>query len=66
MYLHANGNGSKTNCLAEIFVERSLERAQELDDYLRVHKKPVGPLHGLPISLKDQFNMKGLETIMGW
>ncbi|KAF4583552.1 hypothetical protein EYR38_002304 [Pleurotus pulmonarius] len=55
-----------TNCLTEIFVERSLERAQELDDYLRVHRKPVGPLHGLPISLKDQFNMKGLETIMGY
>ncbi|KAF4564834.1 hypothetical protein EYR36_002774 [Pleurotus pulmonarius] len=55
-----------TNCLTEIFVERSLERAQELDDYLRMHKKPVGPLHGLPISLKDQFNMKGLETIMGY
>lgn len=25
----------------------------------------MGPLHGLPISLKDQFAMKGLETIMG-
>lgn len=25
----------------------------------------MGPLHGLPISLKDQFTMKGLETIMG-
>lgn len=58
-------HGLKTNCLTEIFVERSLERARELDDYLRVHKKPAGPLHGLPISLKDQFNMKGLETIMG-
>ena len=27
--------------------------------------EPMGPLHGLPISLKDQFTMKGLETIMG-
>ncbi|CDO71742.1 hypothetical protein BN946_scf184920.g26 [Trametes cinnabarina] len=26
----------------------------------------MGPLHGLPISLKDQFCIKGLETIMGY
>lgn len=25
----------------------------------------VGPLHGLPISLKDQIPIKGLETVMG-
>lgn len=25
----------------------------------------MGPLHGLPISLKDQFCLKGLETVMG-
>ncbi|KAJ8519145.1 hypothetical protein ONZ45_g3862 [Pleurotus djamor] len=55
-----------TNCLTEIFVDRALRRAKELDDYLRVNGKPVGPLHGLPISLKDQFGIKGLETIMGY
>lgn len=36
-----------------------------MDDYLRDHGEVIGPLHGLPISLKDQFTMKGLETIMG-
>lgn len=25
----------------------------------------MGPLHGLPISLKDQIALEGLETIMG-
>ncbi|KAF9814803.1 hypothetical protein IEO21_04911 [Rhodonia placenta] len=55
-----------TNCLTEIFVDRALARAQELDDHLRVSGRPVGPLHGLPISLKDQFSIKGLETIMGY
>ncbi|KAF8069193.1 general amidase [Lyophyllum atratum] len=55
-----------TNCLTEIFVERALDRARYLDDILRKTGKPVGPLHGLPISLKDQFTMKGLETVMGY
>lgn len=26
----------------------------------------MGPLHGLPISLKDQFHVKGVETTMGY
>ncbi|KAI0757556.1 general amidase [Daedaleopsis nitida] len=55
-----------TNCLTEIFIERALLRAREVDDYFRTHGKVVGPLHGLPISLKDQFCLKGLETIMGY
>ncbi|ELU38311.1 general amidase [Rhizoctonia solani AG-1 IA] len=55
-----------TNCLTEIFVQRALARAEEMDRYLKEHGKPKGPLHGLPISLKDQFTMKGLETINGY
>ncbi|KAF9461721.1 general amidase [Collybia nuda] len=55
-----------TNCLTEIFIERALQRARELDGILKKTGKIVGPLHGLPISLKDQFAMKGLETIMGY
>ncbi|ESK92480.1 general amidase [Moniliophthora roreri MCA 2997] len=55
-----------TNCLTEIFIEKALQRAKELDDILEKTGKVVGPLHGLPISLKDQFTIKGLETIMGY
>ncbi|KAF5369049.1 hypothetical protein D9758_002948 [Tetrapyrgos nigripes] len=55
-----------TNCLTEIFVEKALARSKELDDILKTTGKVVGPLHGLPISLKDQFAIKGLETIMGY
>lgn len=55
-----------TNCLTEIFIDRALARAKELDDYLAANGKVVGPLHGLPISLKDQFCIKGIETIMGY
>ncbi|KAG9105253.1 hypothetical protein FRC07_009452, partial [Ceratobasidium sp. 392] len=55
-----------TNCLTEIFVERALARAVEMDKYLEENKEPKGPLHGLPISLKDQFTMERLETINGY
>ena len=54
------------NCLTEIFVERALARAAELDEALKKTGKVVGPLHGLPISLKDQLCIKGLETTMGY
>ncbi|GMG48298.1 unnamed protein product [Aspergillus oryzae var. brunneus] len=36
----------------------ALAQARELDRYFETHKKPVGPLHGLPISLKDQLRVK--------
>lgn len=34
--------------------------------YYAEHKTPIGPLHGLPVSLKDQFHIKGVETTMGY
>jgi amidase len=43
-----------------------LERAEELDRYYNEHSRPIGPLHGLPVSFKDQFHVEGLETTMGY
>ncbi|KAI0757016.1 general amidase [Daedaleopsis nitida] len=54
------------NCLTEIFVERALKRARELDEHLKDTGEVVGPLHGLPISLKDQICIQGLEATMGY
>ncbi|KIJ25609.1 hypothetical protein M422DRAFT_55911 [Sphaerobolus stellatus SS14] len=54
------------NCLTEIFVDKALERAAYLDEELKKTGKPIGPLHGLPISLKDQLAIKGFETTMGY
>ena len=56
----------KTNCLHETFFAAALEDAKKLDEYFEKHKAPVGPLHGLPVSLKDQFHVKGVETSMGY
>ena len=56
----------QVNCLHEIFFDAALADAQRLDDYYTEHKKPIGPLHGLPVSLKDQFHVKDVETTMGY
>ncbi|KAI9717197.1 MAG: hypothetical protein M1828_007390 [Chrysothrix sp. TS-e1954] len=44
-----------TDCLTEILFPSALARAATLDAHLQTHSTPVGPLHGLPISLKDCF-----------
>ncbi|KAJ6503296.1 general amidase [Mycena vitilis] len=55
-----------TNCLTEIFVDRALARAKVLDEHLEKTGKVVGALHGLPISLKDQISIRGIESTMGY
>lgn len=42
-----------TNCLTELLPSRALVRAQWLDEYLAEHGRTVGPLHGLPVSVKE-------------
>ncbi|CAF1026833.1 unnamed protein product [Adineta steineri] len=55
------------NCLAEICFLHAFERAHYLDNYYQsTGGKTLGPLHGIPISFKDQFNVKGVETAMGY
>ncbi|QIW97816.1 hypothetical protein AMS68_003334 [Peltaster fructicola] len=50
-----------TNCATELLSERALERAAYLDDTLHRTKVPVGPLHGLPVSVKEHIGMRGLD-----
>ncbi|KAL1859493.1 hypothetical protein Daus18300_009638 [Diaporthe australafricana] len=54
------------NCLSETCFARALETAEARDEYLARTGKPVGPLHGLPVSLKDNFNLKGLDATVGF
>ncbi|KAI7288651.1 amidase [Hortaea werneckii] len=55
-----------TNCLSEIDLASAMARAQELDVYFREHGRPFGPLHGLPVSLMDRFNVEGLDSTCGF
>ncbi|KAK4565327.1 hypothetical protein LTR86_003944 [Recurvomyces mirabilis] len=55
-----------TFCLTETFFDQGIERAKYCDAYLAEHKKTIGPLHGLPISIKDSFNVKGIASSIGF
>ncbi|MGO8830220.1 MAG: amidase family protein [Steroidobacteraceae bacterium] len=56
--------GPKLN--AVIFLNpRALEEAAALDEHLRATGKFVGPLHGIPVLLKDNINTKDMPTTGG-
>ena len=55
-----------TNCCTEIFFDLAFQRAKELDAYFLQNKKLIGKLHGIPISLKDQINLPGITTAIGY
>ncbi|TXT10790.1 hypothetical protein VHUM_02295 [Vanrija humicola] len=55
-----------TNCLTEVFFERGIAHAKELDEELKRTGKPRGPLHGLPVSLKEQIGVEGVERSFGF
>ncbi|WVQ75518.1 hypothetical protein IAR50_005143 [Cryptococcus sp. DSM 104548] len=54
-----------TNCLFEFFPEESMQRARWLDEEME-KGGPVGPLHGVPISVKSSFGIKGHRKTCGF
>ena len=55
-----------TNCLTEVLFDEGLARAQELDQHLEETGHVVGPLHGVPVSIKDHILVKGHDTSTGY
>ncbi|KAH7370700.1 amidase signature domain-containing protein [Rhexocercosporidium sp. MPI-PUGE-AT-0058] len=55
-----------TNCITELLSTQALSRAKDLDEYFAQHGKPIGPLHGLPISVKEMIGMKDLGLNAGY
>jgi len=49
-----------------VFFEEAISSAKALDEHLQRTGKTKGPLHGLPISLKDNFNVKGKDSTVGF
>ncbi|KAI1113417.1 amidase signature domain-containing protein [Nemania sp. NC0429] len=54
------------NCVTELLPEQALKRAAELDDHLAATGQPIGPLHGIPISVKEHIGMKGYDLNAGF
>lgn len=57
---------SLTNCLTEVFFDEGLKRAAELDKFLEETGQVVGPLHGVPVSIKDHICVEGHDTAAGY
>lgn len=55
-----------TNCCTEIFFNQAYEQAKILDAHLSKTGELIGPFHGIPVSLKDQLNVKGVATSIGY
>ncbi|KAK5127554.1 hypothetical protein LTR85_006894 [Meristemomyces frigidus] len=49
----------------KILYDQALERAAELDQHLQDTGETVGLLHGLPVSLKDCYGIKGIPVTAG-
>ncbi|KAK7216282.1 hypothetical protein V2G26_004285 [Clonostachys chloroleuca] len=54
------------NCLTDWFFEEGLRQAVELDAILDSGGKLKGPLHGVPIAVKDFHFLKGHPTTTGY
>ncbi|KAJ6534413.1 amidase signature domain-containing protein [Mycena capillaripes] len=54
------------SCLTDFFLEEALERAKQLDDHYEQTGQLVGPLHGLPVSIKDHMDIAGHKSGSGF
>lgn len=55
-----------TTCLTDWFMDEAVARAAELDKHLGETGKTVGPLHGVPVSIKSHMPTKGRPTSSGF
>jgi amidase len=52
--------------LTEVLFVEAINHAKRLDEFMSEFGKPIGPLHGVPMTLKDQFNVQGYDTTLGY
>ncbi|KAJ9144699.1 Amidase [Pleurostoma richardsiae] len=55
-----------TNFATEFLTEDALARADELDEYFKSTGKLIGPLHGVPVSVKEHVAIAGRITHAGF
>ena len=55
-----------TGCCTEMMFTSAIAQAKAQDAHLKSTGKLVGPLHGIPLSLKDSHEIAGIDTTVGW
>jgi len=55
---------SRINAVVTLDAERACQQARQADE-LQSQGKPLGPLHGVPVTIKDAFETAGLLTTCG-
>lgn len=61
-----NTNNLAPLSLTEVLFLEAINHAKRLDEFMSKFGKPIGPLHGIPMTLKDQFNVQGYDTTLGY
>lgn len=52
-------------CLTQFFPQAAIDQAAQLDEYLLKTGKTVGPLHGVPVSIKEHMAIAGHNSSFG-
>lgn len=55
-----------TNCLTEWFLDDAIIQARALDEHLARTGQVVGPLHGVPVSIKEHMHIAGHFSADGY
>lgn len=53
-------------CCTELMFDEAIAQARQLDRWYADTGELTGPLHGIPISLKDNHQVRGVDTTVGW
>lgn len=62
----ADTNSLTPFSLTEVLFSEAINHARRLDEFISKTGKPTGPLHGVPMTLKDQFNVQGYDSTLGY
>jgi amidase len=46
--------------------EDAIKQAKQLDEFYAENGRLIGPLHGVPMTLKDQFDVSGCDSTLGY